>query len=885
MNVNRLFALIAALFFVACSSAPPVEEIRTIRHDEINANGDLRLPESVIPRSYELDLTLIPTADQVEAIASIEFEVTEAQTAIYMHARDLDMQVELMKDGAAIDVEIVPGVNDGFALASGAPFEPGLYRANFTYSAPLDDTPTGLYRVEDDEAQYLFTQFQPLEARSVFPGFDEPKFKATFETTLRVPTGLMAVTNTPIKTVENEADLDVYRFAKTPPLPTYLVAFAVGPFEEAVADEEIPGVPFRILTPQGKSHLAKFMLEKTPEIVAHQVDYFGSEFPYAKLDVVAVPNFSAGAMENVGLVTFRERLLLLDADTASPSQKRAAISVMAHEIAHMWFGNYVTLPWWDDLWLNESFASWMALKVLDDLEPELEGGVDFTRQVAGLTPLDSSEMSRAIRQPIEDSGDVYNAFDPLTYTKGASLLRMVEAWIGEDAMRSGVRTYVDANPHGTGSTDELFAALDEASGQAVGQTLESFLDQPGKPLLQVELECDDTPRVQVSQQRYLPAGSSASPGTPWRVPMCIRYQDGRKHSVHCEVLDQSSQSIELPTKRCPGWIYPNADEAGYYVWSLNEGALPELAGPHRKNLNTHEMIGLTASLKALLDAQTIDPLDYLKTVETLGAVEDRVVFNQVLSAFYRVERTLEDDDPLRKGLQKKAQKLISKRLKRLGFKPRKDEPSQDAMLRPRLIRASAQLADNEATLKEIETITKRFLARMNDVEPEIARAALIVSASTSGADRWLSYKMALNQAPTPAAQSAILSGLSGFRDPDIQRRTLGLLLDGTIKSQDFWTVFGPMFRREDTREVAWQWLTENYDAVVEQLGAMSARSLVNIASAFCTADKKQEAVGFFESREELPAGSSRNLALAAESIDRCIERREFLDPAIKEWLK
>ena len=341
-----------------------------------------------------------------------------------------------------------------------------------SFDGQLSEIPNGLYRVKDGDRWYAFTQFEPLAARTSFPCFDQPEFKTPYRIKLRVPSGMIALSNSQETGRRKEHGRVVFEFAETRALPTYLVAFAIGDFDVVSAPEgAIPGVPLRVITTKGKGGLAQYALERTPVIHKALSEYFGSGHPFDKLDLVAVPNFAAGAMENVGLVTFRETLLLLDGESAPANRKLWSQSVIAHELAHMWFGNLVTMAWWDDLWLNEAFATWMGTRIVQEVDPGLQADLERVAGTAHIMRLDSQVNTRAVRQKIRHGGDVQNAFDGITYGKGAAVLRMIESWLGPEAFRAGVREYLKAHAYGNAKTSDLLLALGAAEESAGGATV------------------------------------------------------------------------------------------------------------------------------------------------------------------------------------------------------------------------------------------------------------------------------------------------------------------------------------------------------------------------------------------------------------------------------
>jgi alanyl aminopeptidase len=398
----------------------------------------------VEPQRYDLAFVIDPTKDRFSARTTIDVKLSAPTRFVHLHARELEFaEVSAEFDGGRVTPTLVFGENSGLALDLGREAS-GSVKLHFAHSAALDEVPMSLYRAKDGERWYAFTQFEALAAREAFPCFDEPRFKTPFAIRVTVPTGMMALSNAPQESEKAESGATTHAFRVTRPLPTYLVALAVGDFDLVEADQNLTsGVPFRIVTTHGKSQHTRFALEQTPRILSSLVSYFGSGYPYQKLDMVAVPSFRAGAMENAGLVTYRERYLILDAERVDPQDKLRAKSIIAHELAHMWFGNLVTMQWWDDLWLNEAFATWMAGKVMEKVSPEAEPELMAVRGMVRVMDRDALPSSTPIRKTIRDEGDIQNAFDPITYQKGEAVLRMLELWTGPEKFRDGIRAYLE----------------------------------------------------------------------------------------------------------------------------------------------------------------------------------------------------------------------------------------------------------------------------------------------------------------------------------------------------------------------------------------------------------------------------------------------------------
>jgi alanyl aminopeptidase len=906
MKYTTLWLLSSLLVLGGCatgnqSQGTKVADTKSVQEDVAGFDGHQRLAETVVPKRYKLALEIDPARESFSGTAGITVELAEETDRIDLHAEDMTFNRVWANVGKAkFDARAVEGTNGGITLVFDEPLGPGKIGLVFEYEAPLDEKPHGLYRVKDGEHWYAFTQFEPLSARKAFPSFDEPGFKTPFKVSITVdgPNQKAFANTLPERVIDQEDGSKKYQFKETRPLPTYLVAFAAGPLEVVEAPKEaIPSVPLRVITTKGKSHLAKYALEQAPEILEVQTDYFGTKLPFSKLDMVAVPNFFAGAMENVGLVTFRESLLLVDPENAGPSDKYALQSVMAHEFAHMWFGNYVTPQWWNDLWLNEAFATWMATRTLQMVAPEIEPRINAVRGTLRVMSSDALEDARAIRQPIRSGAEVMNAFDGITYIKGRAVLQMLEAWMGEEDFRQGVRNYLEQNAYGSATTDELIAAWTKVEDKQVEDKkkvekmpidamLSTFLDQPGTPLIEASFACGDAGvTVSFEQSRYLPAGSSAAKDPLWKVPVCYRLGAEGKESVEdCVLVDQQQVEAKRAIDYCPEWMHPNVDELGYYHWKLPSEQLAALVGEHRDQLSKPEQIALLPHAQALVEAHAISFGDYLALVEAMSSEDGRAIVGQVVSALYGVEEMVVDETN-RGEFMSWAKKVVGPHAKRLGFAPNKGESADDGLLRSKIMRAAADLAGDKALRDEATDITKAYLKSPEDVPVPQAELALSIAAWSGDEALWTQLRDAIDQAPTPSARVATIRALGSFRDPKLAKKSLELLLTDTVRSQDVWTLLGPTLHKPQTREVAWNWLQENWASVVDKVGEKSAASFPWVGSSFCSEERKAEVEAFFGQEEHQVPGMERNLNQALESIERCVRYRAYARGDAHEFLK
>lgn len=885
----------------ATESASEAEPSEADEAADATWDGHERLGDAVVPESYELDFEVDPSTETFAGSTQIEVSVEEKVERVRMHAERLEFsEVRAKRDGEKRNVDYEKVENGGLVLRFEESLEPGALTLSFDYEGPLDDVPEGLYRVEDGGSWYAFTQLEPLEAREMYPCFDEPKFKTPFSVQITVPKGMMAAANAPETDREELGDGEMvrYEFAETEPLPSYLVAIAVGNFDvvessEVVEESERLDVPVRVLTTEGQGDLGAYALRNTPALVRFQEKYFGIDFPYQKMDLVAVPNFAAGAMENVGLVTFRESLLLIDEESSSLQDEYWAQAVMAHEYAHMWFGNLVTLEWWDELWLNEAFATWMASRTVQEVSPELEPEVQAIQRRSGVIQADSLKKSRAIRQPIEDGGDVYNAFDDITYNKGAAILRMFEAWVGREAFRGGVRSFLDANRHGTGRTDDLLAALSEASGESVGETIANFLNQPGAPLVTVGYDrsrCEEEGEatLELEQTRYRPVGSRAEVGEPWKIPMCVRYGLGEGETgKECVLFDGSeeearTETVALETDTCPTWVHPNASESGYFHWKVEPREMQTRLVENRGKLELGERVALLGHLEAQVRTDALDPGVYLDAMETMSDASHRSIVQQMIGSLSSFEEKVYRGDPPQ-GFHEFVGELLSDHYRRIGFEPKEGDSPGDRLLRADLVEAMASLAADEDVRSRAVEFTETFLDEPESVSGRVAKYALDLAAKKGDAELWKKIREAAKHPPSPDLRAELLGALGKFESPELARKSLDLFLTDEIRSQFFWTLVGPVSGDPKTVDIAWKWMTDNYDAIVEKIGESHGGRLPWVGSAYCSKEGKKRVKSFFSKEKHQTVSTDRNLAKTLQSINQCAAYRELVGEDVRAY--
>lgn len=612
-----------------------------------------RLPTWAVPERYSLSLKIDPDQAQFSGRTSIRVQLKQASDHLWLHGKELKVSKVTVKPGKGkgkglnaryVDADVQAGV---VRLYFGRTLQPQTLTVDIVYSAPLNQQLQGLYQVKYQGQSYAMTQMEPISARYAFPGFDEPAFKNPFDLSLTVPKDDQALANT-IATSTKPAGKGwkTVTFAPTVPLPTYLVAYAAGPWDVLdvppmpATPQRPSATPLRGIAAKGQGPRITSALDQTPAIIAALEDYYAFGYPFDKLDLVAAPDFSAGAMENPGFVTFRDWLLLLDKDSPAENVQRS-FNTNAHELAHQWTGDAVTMAWWDDLWLNEAFATWMQQKITMQLHPEYRANLDRITGAQHAMDNDSLVSARKIRQPITGNGDIETAFDGITYQKGAAVLAMFEAFVGEDVFREGMRAYIAKHKFGSATADDLVDAIAEATGKGeeFKAAFRSFLNQPGVPSLQTQLAREGGKTVvKLQQQRYLPLGSTGSTAQQWGVPVCVKYGKGKNQvGTACQMLEDRSGSIALEGAGKNTWVFPNARGAGYYRFSLPKKQLAAL-GKQIGQLDENERLAYADAIDAAYRHGDADSDAVLAALTQLAPSASADVSTALLDRFVWIRR-------------------------------------------------------------------------------------------------------------------------------------------------------------------------------------------------------------------------------------------------------
>lgn len=913
----RVLGLASVLLLAACPGEPPPAAPRPppvaaeppTPLPAAQPNG--RLPQLAIPTSYAIDLDVDPTKARFSGVVRIEVDIPQKTSFIVLHGRALEVTAAraLLAPPKPASVATVSARTahggkspEELVLAFPSPLPPGRAQLVLEYTAPFDDSLSGLYRVTEGTSSYAYTQFEPTDARRAFPCFDEPSFKVPFDVTVSVPRSMIAVANAPEVSREEIGDKTRFRFARTQPLPTYLVALAVGDLEIKEATR-YSKPPIRIVTTKGKSAMGDLALEATAGIVDALADYLGVPYPYEKLDIVAVPDFRSGAMENAGLVTFREERLLLDPSRASVGARRGQALIIAHELAHQWFGDLVTAAWWNDLWLNEGMATWMEARIVEKWRPAYGSRLDAIVAAHNVMDVDGLVSARAVRQPVASVDDAQEAFDQITYDKGAALLSTIERWIGEQSFQRGISEYLRENSFKSVQADRLMAALDRASGKDVSRMAASYLDKPGVPDVSAHFECERGGRwhMELSSQPWRPLGSKIGDETDraWTIPVCVRAQGEKKES--CAELLAGAPSLVAGQGRCPTFVHPNA-ASSYYRWSVSEKDFVRLA-EGRNELDLPSRVSLLSNAWAAVRSGALEPKAMLRILPPFDDDGTRQVAEQVIGILTAMNDTVVDEGG-RAAFRKFALGRLAKRKKALGWgsppnapakptaakaapapqKGASDPAGDDALLRRSVLVAMGDIVEDDATLREAEEVATKWLADPASVDPDAGAVALDLASRKAGEARLTALLAAAKNAKNREDRIVALRAMMGFDDETRLNAALDVTLGDEIHANEMRYVLGAAFGRRRSRPIAEAWVRTHWDELRKKLPGRLGGALVRAAAVGCSVAEADERSAFYGPKVAAIEGAARGLAGALESVYLCAALREKGAPSLEKAL-
>lgn len=825
-----------------------------------------RLPKTVVPSRYDLVLEPDFETFAFTGIVDVTVIIGEVLDEIVLNADELSFGAAWLQpsSGERIDVTDVrlDPETERAHLSLARTVEPGDATLHVEFGGEVNDRLRGFYRATyaDDSGEHTIatTQMQPTDARRAFPCWDEPEFKAVFGLTLVVPEEMRSFANG--AEVSNE---DVgngkcrVTFSDTMPMSTYLIAFSVGRLE-ATEPVVMGGVPVRIVHVPGKGNLTSFALEVTEHSLRFFTDYYGIPYPEKKLDLAALPDFAAGAMENPGLITFREAALLVDPATATQTERLRIAGTIAHEVAHMWFGDLVTMRWWNGTWLNEAFATFMAFLATDAWKPEWRVFDSFALDRSEAFAVDALSSTRSIEYEVVAPGDVDDMFDVLTYEKGGSALWMLEQYLGRDRFRDGIRKYLAAHLYGSTETSDLWDALEEATGEPVGRVMNAWIWQGGHPLISVARQGD---RVAISQTRF--SYSGGDDGTRWPTPLRVRIGE----RTEALLVEPDGASVEAAGD---GLVVANAG-GSTFARVRYEGDLLGAIAQAASGLAPVERYVLLDDAWAAVLAGAMGAVEYCRLASRFGEEREDFVWKTLLGGLGWCDRLL-DGEP-RESFRSFIRELAGPALEEVGWEPGQGESDLERELRGTLARAMGLLGRDPATIDRAVELERASRAG-EAIDGPLSAAVLPVAATAGGEAEWEAFAAMYRDGDTPQRQRRYLQALASFPQPELMQRTLAKTLDGYVRSQDLPFLIGACLMSRDHGDAAWVFVKENWDGLTSQLTPHLLVFLVEGVRVFSTQEQRDDVLAFFETHPLERAGKMLQHALERQSVAVALRERE-----------
>ena len=849
------------------------------------------LPDGVTPTRYSLELAIDPRQAGFTGTADIAVTIAEPTRSIWMHGLDLtQVEARVEAGGRTVVATYVPvDTTTGVVRLDLGEEVAGPATLHFAYHGTYREGSEGLFLIEAGGRRYVFSQLQAIDARRVFPSFDQPGFKTPFDLTIITTEGDVAITNTPLASTEELGDGRTrQRFDSTLPLPTYLLAFAVGPLDvveaPAVPANEIRSwpLPLRGVATRGNGPRLAYALANTADMVERLERYFGMAFPYPKLDLIATPSLG-GAMENAGAIVYDEYVLLLDAD-APTTQLREFGRVHAHELAHQWFGDLVTPWWWEDTWLNESFATWLGEKIAAQWQPSLFNDADMVAGAFRVMDGDSRVASRPVREPIDDNLRISSTFDGLTYSKGGGLLRMFESFLGQELFREGVRLHVRRHLHGVATSDEFFAALADASRQpAIVDAFRGFVGQPGVPIVTASLAANGR-QLLLSQKRYGSIGVDYPGAASWTIPVCVTVFGPDAPEKVCSLLSGTSGRMDLPAGTVS--VMPNSGGAGYYRFAMAADQLDGLIAM-AGGLPATEALALVDSVGAAFRAGQL-PFDSVVSVARRLATHPERKVALALSGQLADIQSRWLDAREREAMAALIVDIYSPRLAELGLDPAlaayAGEEVGQRLLRLSLAELLAFAGDHEPTQAVLADAAKRSLEDPAALDPEYRRIAWAVGVRSFGKPFADQLVARLTTSPDPLVRNAAAGAVGASTDTTVSAMALNLLTEPGIRALDMFYIVFPQLGQPETREQAWAWLLANFQQFHDRLPGFIQDVAYSTPSSFCDSPLRDSAARFLQDALAAQRTNPRTVARTLESIDLCIAQKAALGGQVSKLL-
>jgi puromycin-sensitive aminopeptidase len=816
--------------------------------DSSHPQDPYRLPRHIIPTRYDLRLEPDLASATFHGQETVSLTVAQTATAIVLNAADLTISNAIIESRQGQRQQATIELDESLQrcrLTLSLPITPGEWKLHLTFQGTLNDKLRGFYRStykdQTGAAQTLAaTQFEATDARRAFPCWDEPDFKAVFATTLVIDKALTAVSNSLLASETAEGEKKALRFADTIKMSTYLVAFIIGRID-ATTPTFVGRTPVRLWAVPGKAHLTRFGQDIAAASLQFFETYYGIPYPGDKLDLLAIPDFASGAMENLGAITFRETALLVDQRTGTHGELERVADVVAHENAHMWFGDLVTMSWWNGLWLNEAFATFMEMLAVDDWKPEWKRWDTFSVSRAAAFSVDGLHSTRPIEYPVREPKDADAMFDVLTYEKGASVLRMLEQHIGPTVFRDGVRDYLRKHAYGNADTKDLWVSLGKAADQPVTDLMDGWIFQPGYPLVTAEIDAHH--KLLLTQQRftYLP---DPSPVT-WHVPIQLRAMTEQQRDTKRLLLTNTKTTIALPADTS----YAVINEGGHGFYRVRYGPvlLSRLLAAGLDKLAAIERFNLVNDAWATTVAGLMPITDYLELTEHFIQDRDKNVWAILIDSFAFLNRIIDPAD--RPALEAFVRTRVGPVAADVGWTGQPDESDLIRQLRSELIGTLGRLGNDPATQVRAGELYATSRKDPAVVDPNLVPALVSIMAFTGDAATYEEFFERFRKASTPQEERRYLFSLAAFQQPALLDRTLSMTLNGEIRVQDAPFMVSAVMSNVYGRNQGWAFVKTNWDQMDRRFPKQGLRRMCGGITGLCTPELEQDVRGFFASRK------------------------------------
>ncbi len=870
------------LFFSSSRARLPLSMVLFLAISAISLHAQ-RLPTTIVPSNYKLFLDPDIGGQKFIGEETITVQVQQATSEIVLNSLGLEISLaEATATDKALPAQVTyDQPNEMVRLTFAKPVPKGIVDLHLKFSGKLTTGLRGLYLSKSARRQYAVTQFEGTYARMMFPGFDEPAFKATFDLSVIADKGDTAISNGRIAKDEPLPGSTRHKitFSTSPKMSTYLVALAIGDWQ--CLERTVDGTPIRVCAEPDKKQYGQFALEAAAQSVHFYNQWYGIKYPFQKLDMLAIPDYEWGGMENTASIFYRDTALLMDEKTASVFSKRGHATVVAHEIAHQWFGDLVTAAWWDDIWLNEGFATWMERKPIRAWHPEWRLEDDEAATSQRVIGQDSLSAARAIHGDPRTSAEIKEMFDGITYQKGGAVLGMLESYVGPDVFRNGVNSYLKAHANGNATSADFWQAMAKVSGKPVDKIMPTFVMQPGVPLVTVSSSCASGKQsLELSQQRFLlsSSGDSTKREQVWSIPICTK--TGNNTSSACYLMDK--QTARFSTNACPNWFIANRDAKGYYrVFYHDPKNLKAIGSAAEKDLTVPERIAFVEDLWAMTRAGKEPVGIFLNVAHDLRPERNRLVVEFIAAHMDTIGRSLVPEQD-----QKKYRELVRQQFvplaKEAGWNANVNDNDEQKALRASLLGILGSAGEPEA-VAVAQKITQSYIKDPGTVEGTIIGPALAVAAENGDAALYDQFAQAMANARNTEDYYHFLFALTSFREPALAQRTLALIDQGKIRQQDYVRIFPALLAESPAREIAWDYLKAHWDELAEKVTSFGGSGAVSALGGFCSIEKRDEIKQFFATHRA--PGAERALQQSLERITTCVEFKQLQSENMQKFLQ